>query len=195
MDNDTLFNLIGDELPNIPEDVRKEWLLPSAKNNGWPPTGIYWEGVLLMQDLDFWKETIWTEEEVNLETALWSYGTRDAISKMHRGFSGDPASLFSTKKEKNRVLAPMKHLFETGTIPKKMSLLSVGGGYEIADGHHRYLGLIQAKQIADTLNKYREEGREAELAGFYKTLQDRWNLQQIASIQVIHTVWVARHSN
>lgn len=191
-DEAQLRQFIAEELPNIPEGVRENWLLPSAKNNGWPPQNVYWAGVLLMRDLDFWKKTTWTEEDVDLEKALWSFGTRDAIAKMHRGFLGDITTLFGTKQERERVLSIMKYLFKNGAIPDRMALLAVGDGFELADGHHRYLALIQAKSILTAIENYKNAGKEGELESFYKTLADKWGIKEIAPLSAVHTVWVAR---
>ena len=193
MENEKIRQQIQSELPNIPEDVIDDWLIPAAKNNGWPPQNLYWQGVLLMHDLNFWKSTTWSEEVINLEKALWAYGTRDAITQMASGFSGNTYSLFGTQKEKDRVLAPIKHLLQTGEMPRKISLLAVGDGFEIADGHHRYLALIQARNVVNVIDKFRQAGRISELDEFFKTLETRWGVKEIASIPTEHKVWVARH--
>lgn len=192
MDEERLRQLIAEEVPNIPADVRNDWLLPSAKHNGWPPSGLYWTGVLLMREINFWKDTTWTEEEVNLEKALWSFGTCDAIQQMHKGFFGDPTTLFGTKHERERILSIIKFLFETGTLPGKMSLLAVGDGFELADGHHRYLALIQAKNMLNAIKSMQESGREAELDPFFQSLKSKWGIETISDIPTNHVVWVSR---
>jgi hypothetical protein len=178
--------------PNIPEEVRLDWIVSSGKNasNPWPPRGAVWNAILLKKDIEFWRNTTWTKESINLETALWGSDTRQVLESLGRGFYGDPANFaFGTSSEKDRVLAPMKYLFEHGTFPKPISVLVEGEGCSLADGFHRLEAWRQARILSAALER---QGGSEQAGSFLETLRKRWGVQTIAPISSIQTVWVAR---
>lgn len=193
MNDETYRKLIAEVLPNIPEDVREEWLLPASRNNGWPPKGMYWKGVLLERDIEFWKKTVWAKEEVDLENSLWSVKTNDALRQMNRGFHGDITTLFGTDNERNRVLSIMKHVFETGTVPRLISLLEVGNGFELADGHHRLLSIMKAREMINAINHIKASDDPSAVDSFLDKLRTKWGIENIAPLHQKHQVWVVRH--
>jgi hypothetical protein len=75
-----------------------------------------------------------------------------------------------------------------------MSLLAIGDGFELADGHHRYLALVQAKNMLNAIKSTQEAGKEVELEPFFLTLRNKWGIENIADIPTSHVVWVARHN-
>lgn len=191
MDNTTYNKQIDAFFSNVPEDVRNDWLYASARNNGWPPKGPFWNAVLLHRDISFWQETKWLKETVDLESSLWASGTLEAISQMAEGFSGNTSSLFSSKVERQRVLNPIRYIFKTGKIPPTIALLAVRGGFEVVDGHHRLLAFFQARNVLNVMKQLEDEGRLQELATFHSGFKNEWEIENLATVPTKHEVWVA----
>ncbi len=185
--NEELLKSIMLELPNIPDVVCREWLLVSAEVNGWPPSGLFWEGILLKRKLDFWKSTRWSVEQINLEKISWVFDTQDVVEKMLCGFYGDDSSPFGNLRERERIFNLVKYLCKQRAIPNRISLLKVKNSYEIVDGHHRIVALKIFKHIIDKANVLKDSGGDTELI----TFKDKWGLDEITNCSIICTVWVA----
>jgi hypothetical protein len=187
------FDKIKESLPNFPDDVIKEWLLPYADEIGWPPIHDRWNGILYGKSLSFWQSTSWSLLDIDLNQTIFSsewikayeglYGAyvRNEDNEYSRGISGG----------KERYLRSLKYLLASGTFPIPICLLEEHGEYSVVDGNHRFVAwhvsCRMAREILIADKKYPNEAKKIRAS-----LLEKWSIENISEPQNIHKVWVVK---
>lgn len=185
---------IKNDLPNFPDEVITDWLLPIANDIGWPPVTSRWNFILLDKPLDFWKTLTWEKKKSNLDKMTYTndalaiyYGLKDAYlfdkDNMYwkdLGFKG-----------RNKYFKALRHIFKYGTFPKPICLLKEISGYMIVDGCHRFTAwktsplFIEVEEMAKTP----EELKRAK--AIKEKILNETGASFIATFSPIQEVWVA----
>jgi hypothetical protein len=141
-------------LPNFPHEVLNEWLLPFAKDKGWPPSedndtlpNNGWRYVLIKQPLSFWKEVKWSNEHCNFSINDFEENDKDAILQIIATAvlgAKTPLSIDMTniKEGFDKLISYIK---EHQTLPIPPVLLKTNNGYKILDGNHRIAAYFHLK--------------------------------------------------
>ncbi|ESX54720.1 hypothetical protein X760_27750 [Mesorhizobium sp. LSHC422A00] len=68
---------IKDSLPEWPDDVIEQWLLPFAKDLGWPPPvplGEHrWHYILAKKPLSWWQGLKWELRDIDLQNPTYPH--------------------------------------------------------------------------------------------------------------------------
>ena len=133
-------------LPNFPNEVLEEWLLPYAMSEGWPPAHSAhaspfgrWRYLLSNRPLDYWCSISWKKCERHVSIRDLDPKYQDIMVQMIFAAVQGQSNLYS---ELIPDLTPrfnrIKDYFaEHGIFPKPPTLLLGPGGLAIADGNHR----------------------------------------------------------
>ncbi len=96
------------DLPNFPEDVVEQFLLPFAEKLGWPPGGCQndpsnrWKYLLLSNDLDYWRQLKWNKKTLKLTPhKLLPTDIKIVVDLMRLMFWGKRLSLVKCQIPKN----------------------------------------------------------------------------------------------
>jgi hypothetical protein len=135
-------------LPNYPDDIIDQWILPLAKNRGWPPPELdgticdeYWEAWLGPHPrIDYWQNIEWVLKEIDL-----SYEGLGRVSQSQVNQITQAAILGIDRDIVERCIAGSRNTFsqavsylsQHGVYPKPPVLVIMDSKYEIVDGNHR----------------------------------------------------------
>ncbi|MCK5085019.1 MAG: hypothetical protein KAQ64_05190, partial [Candidatus Pacebacteria bacterium] len=115
----TLFEDIKKDLPNFPDEVVWEWLLPCANNYGWPPKRKKWEGILLFKAVKFWQVKKWEKQNIDLNRDIFSQETNDVFNGLYNTYILDQDNLYSNiENGKLRFKNALSYLLKNGIFPK-----------------------------------------------------------------------------
>ena len=130
--------LIKKDLQNFPDEVIESWLLPLAKEDGWPPIATTWNALLLEKPLQFWMAVVWRKQRIAFTRFNLHPRSFDAvvgiIQTNTRGLINAYSNLRNTRKRFNDII---RYLRQHQMLPKPPVILSDGFLYRIADGNHR----------------------------------------------------------
>ena len=134
-------------LPNFPDDVLTDWLLPYARSEGWPPyagqnnlpQGPRWPYLLGKRSLDYWLSVNWSLHHGRVEPHELDPKTQETVAQMIFAAAKGEHNLYSAsipdlKERFDRILS---HLTSTGHLPGVPTLLKEEGGFRVMDGNHR----------------------------------------------------------
>ncbi|MEK9157612.1 MAG: hypothetical protein AAB638_00290 [Patescibacteria group bacterium] len=180
---DDLFDQIAKDLPNFPHEVIRDWLLPYAKTDGWPPTSERWAYLLPMaiNDLDDLKLLKWSLVKLDLAQTQYSRGTLSAFNGMYKAHVLRENNAYSAQNMGGRrLINPLKYILEKGDFPKPIVILVENGEHFILDGNHRFLAWHCAGNILNLI-KQTGDSRPLEALG----------IQQALPWRPIQSVWLA----
>ncbi len=133
-------------LPNFPDEILEEWLLPYANHEGWPPAKDSYsvpDGrlryLLCGLTLSELRDMKWQEENRHLSIhELHPEFQKICVDMVFGAVEGD-VNLYSSsiKDLSERFHRIIKYLREHGSLPKAPALLSTPTGFKILDGNHR----------------------------------------------------------
>jgi hypothetical protein len=142
------FSEIKADLPDWPDEVIQEWLLPLANrgdDTGWPPPAPLkgaWKGILGGRTLAWWKQVMWKLEEREVTFGALSNRSRQLVQGMldaHvNNIPNDYAGMLNGKK---RFLSAGQYVSEHGTFPKPLVAMQSKDGLSVIDGNHRLTAL------------------------------------------------------
>ena len=142
--------LILQDLPNFPEDVIAQWLVPFAETDGWPPIADRWKYLLTNTNLDYWKNFTWTLEEVSFETLKLTREAESQIAGLLEAYVLGVNNIYSQQIGGNGL---ERFQFQLAFIKKNKQLIrppvlvNHGKGYDIMDGNHRIAAYFALKQM------------------------------------------------
>jgi len=143
-DSEQYLAAIKGDLPHMPVEVIREWLLPYAQLLEWPPAvGLShaanrWHGILSHRPLEFWRKVRWRQETGVLElddlddqSRSHLLGIRDShVLGINNAYSG-------IEDGKRRIASILHYVLKHGSIPSAISLLADGARLDVIDGHNR----------------------------------------------------------
>ena len=184
----TLFEDIKKDLPNFPDEVVWEWLLPCANNYGWPPKRKKWEGILLFKAVKFWQVKKWEKQNIDLNRDIFSQETNDVFNGLYNTYILDQDNLYSNiENGKLRFENALSYLLKNGIFPKPIYLLFEQNQYSIADGNHRFVAWYCALQLAKEIENAGKEEKHKKI----EIIQKKLKIKPIAHIPNKQEVWVA----
>lgn len=129
----SIFNKIAIDLPNFPEEIIQNWLLPIAKKNGWPPTEETMGGILKFQSIDYWKNIIWEKQSLKFSEIIFSPGYQKMIEEMIYNYENGKKSLPDSTERIDYFI----DIIKKNEPLKPITLIFTKNGLDIADGNHR----------------------------------------------------------
>lgn len=188
---------IKSDLSNFPNEIIEDWILPSAKRHGWPPSGGSWGVIFLDKDIHFWQQTSWKQIDIDLTEALFSPSTIRVIDGMVAAFGMGEENTYKTvlgAEGKARYLNALKHILEHGIFPRPIALLKVGEVYSIADGHHRFVAWKMSYNLIEIFKKMEGTSYQEDIDSLREKFSKKWNVSTIAPFSPIQKVWIAQES-
>ncbi|SCB24421.1 hypothetical protein [Cupriavidus alkaliphilus] len=133
------------DLPNFPDEVSTDWLLPYAKSEGWPPLkdedGMpmkRWRYLLGMRPLRFYRSLSWTLENRSLVPDTLADGEVGKINGLLRaGLLGEQNEYSAISNSRERLTSILQYTLAHGRLPKAPALIQEASGLRIMDGNHR----------------------------------------------------------
>lgn len=183
-----LFENIKKDLPNFPDKIIQNWLLPIANDYGWPPENQKWEGILLFKTVEFWQIKKWEKQYINLNKIIFSQDTNDILSGLYNVYIFDQDNSYSNiENGKLRFKNALSYLLENGNFPEPIYLLFNQNQYSIADGNHRFVAWYCASQLAKEIENAEKEQKWK----ITKTIQKKLKIKLTVYIPIEQEVWVA----
>jgi len=141
-----MIRLIKDTLPNFPDEVIKEWLLPFAESEGWPPQlgsdGIplkRWRYLLGLRPFGFFQRLNWKKEHKHISIHEIAEKSQPALVQIFEAaiFGRQNMMSSSISNLKERFESVVRYIESCGSMPNAPVLLSENDKYYIFDGNHR----------------------------------------------------------
>lgn len=156
--DENLFNEIRATLPNFPDEILREWLLPFAKTEGWPPAdGPYempkgrWKYLLTRRALAYWSNLQWQKVQSHISANALTPRSLQIIVSLAMGAICGEVNIYTMQitNLKERFFQVIDHLKEYGTLPKPPVLVKRPSGFDIIDGNHRLAAYYYAYGYLD----------------------------------------------
>lgn len=140
-------------LPNFPDEILGDWLMPYAKSEGWPPADHVdsapagrWRYLLGLRTIAELREISWQEEHRHISIHELRPDYRDISVEMTLAAVAKQTNLYSVSipdlsERFNSILA---HLRKHGSLPAPPVLLSGHDGLQVLDGNHRLAAYFYA---------------------------------------------------
>jgi hypothetical protein len=133
-------------LPNFPEEILNDWLLPYAKSEGWPPAPDEnqrplnrWRYLLQNKPLSYWQSLKWEKLERHISISELNPEAQGIMADMVLGALKGQVNLYSRSipNLKERFSRIVGFIAEYGKIPKPPALIHYSDGLGVLDGNHR----------------------------------------------------------
>ncbi|MGM0582956.1 MAG: hypothetical protein ACQETL_19925 [Bacteroidota bacterium] len=147
-----MFESIKKDLPYFPDQVIKDWLLPFAQDEGWPPTAERWQYLLKEKNLDRWRSASWELKELDFSKLVLSPRCMASLYALVRAYTLGEDNEYSRalgERGKERFHIQLHYLIDYGVFPSPPVLIDHGEGLEIMDGNHRVAALCVWSQWKD----------------------------------------------
>jgi hypothetical protein len=133
-------------LPNFPDEVLANWLLPFANVEGWPPARDdeslpekRWIFLLDGRPLRYWRSLSWSPVERHVSVndlgtesrAIMIHIVLGAVAEQRNSYTDAIHNL------RPRFWRVVEHIWHNGRLPKPPTLLVASDGLSILDGNHR----------------------------------------------------------
>lgn len=142
-----MVRLIKDSLPNFPDEVIEDWLLPFAESEGWPPQLGYdgiplerWRYLFGLRPFSFFQTLDWKKEYKHIsiyeivekfQIVLFQIFEAAILGRQNE-------MSFGISNLKERFESVVRHIKTHGSMPKPPALLlEKDNRYYIFDGNHR----------------------------------------------------------
>lgn len=133
------------DLPNMPEEVIKEWLDPYAELLGWPPPKDKydlpqgrWQGILSRRPVAFWARVHWRFEKSPLEFENLSDESRGRLVPLGEAiYYGKQNEYSEITDGRDRLVRILTHIRTNGTVPSILVFLEEDSKLSVIDGNHR----------------------------------------------------------
>jgi len=163
MDNE-LLQQINNDLPNIPEEPARLWLLPYASQLGWPPSNIgRWPNILGGLSLTDLRNSTWQKRNVILGDLPYSEQQQEKAMGMFRAYLLRENNIYSRglgDEGRNKFNSLVQLILQTGRIPEPIILLEDDqGSYDVFDGNHRYMAYVASWRIWEEIENLSIEER------------------------------------
>lgn len=193
-DEEILFKTVKKDLPNFPDDVIREWLLPYAIKYGWPPERSSepstWRNILGEEIVD-WKKRVWKLEEIDLTTLTLSPWATISAEEMLQAYTSNAKNAYSSLRDSSgaaRHISAVRYLVGNGRFPKPLMLKNTSLGLEIVDGNHRFLAWRTTRDMLAALKTLPQDQSE----DFKKKVAASWGVDPMVTPSDIQLTWIAR---
>lgn len=133
-------------LPNFPEEILRDWLLPYGLTEGWPPAPTFdtipigrWKYLLCTKPLKYWRSLHWDFVECHISIHDLDSRSQLIMQDMVLGAVQNQPNLYSNSIPdlKNRFFNIVEFVKANGCLPRPPTLLSQIDKLKILDGNHR----------------------------------------------------------
>ncbi len=133
------------DLPNFPEDVVEQFLLPYAEELGWPPgkcendPSNRWKYILRLNDLTYWRQLKWNKKTLKLLPHKLLPKDIETVVDLMRSNVLEQTTLLSITMpdSKERFERICTYLKNEGVYPGTVAIEQMGDRFRIIDGCHR----------------------------------------------------------
>ena len=133
------------DLPNFPEEVVEQFLLPFAKELGWPPGKSEndpfnrWKYILRKNDLKYWRQLKWNKEILKLSPHQLLPKDIEMVLGLIEANVNKKTNIYSMTMQdsKERFDRICTYLKNEGVYPSTVALEQIGDRFTIIDGCHR----------------------------------------------------------
>lgn len=141
-----MIKLIKATLPNFPDEVIKDWLLPFAESEGWPPQlgsdGVplnRWRYLFGRRPFDFIQRLHWKRECKHISIHEILDSSKKTLIQIFEAAILGRHNIMSTSipNLSERFVSVVKYIHSHGTMPKAPALLCEKDKFYIFDGNHR----------------------------------------------------------
>jgi hypothetical protein len=137
------------DLPDWPDDVIEQWLLPHANrgdDTGWPPPEKLeesaWLNILGRRPLAWWKKVDWQLNEREIGFDGLCTGSRRIVAALIDGHIEGKPNIYSVgDNSKARFLSALRFIAKNGTLSKPLIAMQLEDGLSVIDGSHRMTAL------------------------------------------------------
>lgn len=154
MNDDKLLEQIKHDLPSLDEEILTMWLLPFAKNLGWPPNiSSDWMNRLYGQKINFWRGAGWKKTKIDLSNIQLTRRAKSQIRNMERVYiDNDRNSFFyaALQGDKKNFANIAAYIYQNGDFPKPPILMRSyydENQYELVDGNRRMTAYFWVKKM------------------------------------------------
>lgn len=146
-----MFDKLKNELPNIPEEVIRSWLLPFAENDGLPSSpDNEWDIRKTGETLSFWNDSKWEKITININQATYSRNHNRAIGSLIDAYVKNVNNSYYQylgQDGKNRFLKCLHYILKNGVFPvAPIVMITHKNQYEVLDGNHRFAAYKSVNQ-------------------------------------------------
>lgn len=133
-------------LPNFPDEVLADWLLPFASAEGWPPARDEesapqgrWRFLLDDRPLRYWRSLSWAQVERHVSFDDLGIESRGIMVQIVLGAVAEQSNNYTDAIHnlRPRFWRVAEHIWHSGRLPKPPTLLAASDGLSILDGNHR----------------------------------------------------------
>ena len=133
------------DLPNFPEDVVEQFLLPFAEEYGWPPgkrendPSNQWKSILRLNDLKYWRQVKWNKKTLKLSPDKLIPKDIEMVEDLMRANVQGQINMYSITmpSSKKRFDCICTYLKDEGVYPRTVAIEQMGDRFRIIDGCHR----------------------------------------------------------
>jgi hypothetical protein len=134
------------DLPNFPDEVLIDWLLPYACSEGWPPShdpaqepGGLWRYLLGKKPLTYWRSLCWERTDCHISFHQLRKEHQETIGQMVLAAVGGQVNIYSTSIPdlKQRFFNVVDFLSVYGQLPRPPAVIQDNEGLSVVDGNHR----------------------------------------------------------
>jgi hypothetical protein len=129
-----ILQAITNDLPNFPEQIIQNWLLPITKEIGWSPKhNENWYNIPMNGSIDYWRSMVWEKQIIEFNNLRLTNIYHVEINEMANNYYKGIDSVYNSCKRIKYSI----NLIKNKKLLKPIILISSNNGYEIADGNHR----------------------------------------------------------
>ena len=152
--------------PGFPTEVFKTWLDDRIKQNGWPPSGIEWEGFLLGRSVREWQSFIWQRERLSITFSDLSETANNTVRLLISAGALGQNNIMSAyiPNTKQRFASVLEYLKDQHCLPGTIVLLRSAGKFYIIEGNHRIAALLALPHLGSPFNTLTDAPVEAWVA-------------------------------
>jgi hypothetical protein len=183
------------DLPNFPAEVIEIWLLPFARELGWPPerSSDPWTFRLRMagEGLEYWRSVTWELVDADLAALPLADDFTACPRGMYEAYVSGVENAYAGMRDRGgmrRYMRVCKSMLETGLFPRPIIMRERSGRYDVVDGNHRYLAWSTVPLLRSVLPKLPQE-RASEIL---HKLKEKWGIAELAPLSPTQPVWIGR---
>ena len=140
-----------DFFSDMPEEVFILWLDVRIRTNGWPPSGVEWQGFLFGHTIQFWQNLTWSRERVFISESRLAEKSAALVDQV---IEANLLECFNKIAQyvpdtKQRFASIVDYIKVNRDLPKPIVLLDVCGRFEVIDGCHRISAYTALRKIPE----------------------------------------------
>lgn len=143
-------------MPEWPDDVIDQWLLPFAKDQklGWPPPDPLgkhrWYYILATKPLSWWQGVRWELSNVDLQKSNLSARDKKMVVQMSQAYMFGAINAYtSVENGRQRMTSAFSFIVENGRLPRPPIAMKNPDGFQFIDGSHRVAAWMAYRELPE----------------------------------------------